>query len=255
MSLYTCCSLEQLEPSLQTHLHSPTAQHAEIIKRGCFDMYRFQSRGSFHEGGGLLNAIKDRFHPHFETSKSKRHGRTLIKGSSKKTGKTVDTQIARLIENPKLKRPHKWTKAIHQQLIVILGHSYQAAQVPVELTPHWPGRMTQADLITKDKNGKLWLWEIKTGMPVSFRKQRASKGKKKKCFLNIQPEVECSPLGVWNLQACFTESALKHAGVQIYQTRIIQVYDRRNSKTGKLEIFCEIHEPEQWARKAARLVG
>lgn len=229
--LYTCCSLESLDPSLERHLHSRTCQSAELVKQGCYHLYQFEAHGQIKRGGGLLSILERTYYPDYERSTARRSKGTLIKGSSAKIGKQVDSQIANLVEGRIPKRMHKWAKAL-KNVFKSLGHTYQAAQVPVVLEPFWSERMAQADLITKDRNGKLWLWEIKTGMPVAFKKNKGV------CFKGT--DIPCTVLGIWLYQVCFTETALKEAGFPIFQSRVIQVYDKRNSKTGILEAFTDI---------------
>lgn len=117
--------------------------------------------------GGLISALRSKYYWHYNDYKSKRNHKTVkVIGSSIEQGKQVDTDIAAYIEG--LRTPEQ----LHPMAVDLLKfwadkkHTLQAGQVPVVLNGMF--RMTQADLITRDAKGKLWLWEIKTGAPTKI---------------------------------------------------------------------------------------
>jgi hypothetical protein len=237
--LYTSCSIDDMEPSLARHLHHPLVQGARFDKKT--GKYNFIKHGRMIACGGLLRHIKRIYYKSYKDNRSRRnYKKTNVKGSNKRQGKTVDQQIARSIER-KVQKPHPMTRALLEHFKA-KGHVLQAGQVPVELNG-W-SKMTQADLITRDKKtGKLWVWEIKTGMPVGFFVKQG-------CFKAAPlKDVECTKLNIWHLQLRYTVAALQASHVQVGESRVIQIYEDKERG-----LVIKEHEPPEWVAKVGKIV-
>lgn len=222
---------DKLEPTLGKHLSSVTVQTAAFNKKS--GKYQFMKHGRIIECGGLTRFLKRSFYPNYKDNRSKRQWKkTKVKGSSKRQGKVVHAQVARSIEK-KVQKPHAMTsKILH--FFKEKGHVLQAAEVPVEL--HGLNKLTQADLITRDQTGNLWLWELKTGMPTGFFRKQGE-------LLRFK-NIEATKLNCWQLQLAYTRKALELSGVKISQARILHIYEHKNDglivKEYNLENWCKI---------------
>jgi hypothetical protein len=238
---FTSASIEELHPSLCRYLMTPVAQSARYVDdKG----YMYNKAGRDISVGGLVNALKYRYYPHYKDNRSKRKWKsTKIKGSSASKGKKVDSEIALACQGPIKGKQNPMAARLLQYFQKELGHVLQAGQVPVELPGGWM-KMTQADLLTLDpKTGKLHLWEIKTGFPVGFH---VKQGK----FMGIEGNVDCKKLHIWHLQLHFTKLALRAAGVEVEEANVIQIYEEKNNK----EFVVKVHSPKakgvvEWINK------
>lgn len=234
--LFTSASIDSLDPSLSAYLLSPIAQSATFDNE--LHAYKYVNAGVPITCGGLINTLKYAYYPKYEDNykKRRRKGAKLI-GSTSKQGKQIDSEIAAIIEGRLRKKPHPMAEAILKELKG-MGHQLQAAQVPVPLANN-SLKMTQADLITKDAFGMLWLWEIKSGMSVGFfRKQ-----KQQMHFEGKLKHVDCNGLNIWHLQLQHTRMALEDQKMPIKQARIIQVYKDREKG-----IIVKVHEQPKWIK-------
>lgn len=233
---FTCAAIDDLHPSLAHHLHSNTIQSARFDPdQGKYEFVKFNKTISC---GGLIQTMRYKYYPNYKDNRSKRKWQSVkIKGSSATQGKRVDSEVAASIEGNLPKKPHKMTKALLAYW-QSEGHQLQAAQVPVEVILSGANiKMTQADLIARDAQGRLWLYEIKTGAPVGFYQKQGK-------FLGVLSEVDCTKQNIWHLQLLHTRLALEAAGVEIFQSRIIQIYEERGSP----ELQIKLHEPPEWTR-------
>jgi hypothetical protein len=238
--LYSCASLESLAPSLVRYLHSKVAQTARFSdETHCFHYTKEDGRSV--QCGGIHTLLKALFYAHHQSNRSQRdHARVNVVGSSAAQGQLIDAQLDLAVEGKKPEGRKKW----HRMTTALLefwkarGHTLQATQVPVELANGW-GRMTKADVITRcEADGKLWLWEIKTGYPIGFyREQGRFKG------VPFQ-DVPCTQQNIWFLQLHYTHQALHtSAGIHIEGgARILQVY----AKKGEKKLLVEERAPPQW---------
>lgn len=239
---------EKLDASIVRHSQTRFAQSVELIKQFGFEKYSFFHAGITHEGGGVISLLQKTFYPHYKSNRSKRKYKSVnVQGSTSVKGKTIDGQLGKWTAlgggGKRPKRLNAWAGALMEHLET-LGHTPQAAQLPVLIPNSRPHRMTQADLITVDGFGRLWLWEIKSGIPVGgFQKQdvfqngiQDTKGK----------TVPCTKYGIWQLQLEFTRKALEAAGISIAEARVIQVYgDKRENKP-----VVKVHSQPEWVKSA-----
>lgn len=242
---YTTTKTPLLHSAIAAHCVTPFVQSARFVT----DHYEYLG----HRGPGLVSCVRRRYHPHFDRGRdnmSKAHKRrwksVKVRGSNSSQGKTVDNQIAKYtqagggsISAVLGSRVSPLTRALLEYFKGI-GHTPQAAQLPVRLAD-WEG-MTQADLITKDSFGNLWLWEVKTGFPVGGFRHHDT-------FHNIgggkKDKVPCTIYNCWQLQLYFTRRALERtAKLPISQARVIQVYTEK----GKVKPIIKVHETPKWLR-------
>ena len=181
--------------------------------------------------GGLLRTIKKLFHAHYKERTRRRRKEVQIRGSTAAKGKQTDREVTYYTMRMQMSSPCQYTRALIRHWEQ-MRHSPQAAQLPVSI-PEWR-IMTQADFISLAPDGKLWLWEVKTGIPVgAARRQSYMRG--------LPVQVPCTKYNIWQLQLHYTRKALERAGIQIAESRIIQVYQVRPR-----EYVVKIHEPASW---------
>jgi hypothetical protein len=239
-----------LDPALHAYLQSGVPQSARFdVAHGA---YTYARGGRQITCGGLVNTLRARYYPKYKDNRSKRKWKTTkVKGSTSAQGKMVDRQIAQSIilcdpsappggKKKKVKKLNPMTVALLDYWRATLGHVLQAAQVPVELPNGW-FKLTQADLITRDPaTGRLWLYEVKTGMPLGFFRRQ----KEQSTFSGPElatANVECTKLNIWHLQLHYTRLALLTAGVPIFDARVVQIYQEEGKG-----LVLKVHEPPQW---------
>jgi len=242
--LFTAVSLDDLHPILAQYLHSPIAQSATFDP--ATKCYKYMYAGQQVTCGGLLSTLKYAYYPKYdnETKKRRRKSAKLV-GSTAKQGKQIDAEIGLIIENrlkKKNKKPHPMTQAILDTLKG-MGQTLQASQVPVPLATN-SLKMTQADLITRDAFGKLWLIELKSGQVVGFHRKQ----KDQLHFEGKLKDVDCNGLNIWHLQLAHTRMALEKQGVPISEARIVQVYKHKEKG-----LVVKVHEQPKWAKELAKL--
>lgn len=229
-------------PSLSQYAQNPAVKSATFNpETGC---YRYKAHGQEISCGGLVNTIKYRFCPHYEDNRSKRRGKRVnVRGSDKKLGKRVDSQLLQYVHVGKRpKRCNPLTAALldhwHNS-----GHVLEACQLPVVLGGGW-NKMTQADVITRNTlTNQLCLWEVKTGFPVGgFRTQDTFKAPLNK--------VKCTKYRIWQLQVHYTREGLINGGLFLEAANVIQVY---NTKKNGIQI--KVHTEEPWLKDAPKIVG
>ena len=236
--LYSCASIDILDPQLARYLHSQVPQTAHFNEEThCFHYTKDQRAV---QCGGIHTLLKQVFYPHYQSNRSQRdHARVNVVGSNAAQGQRIDAELDLAVEGKKPTKG-KW----HRMTLALLeywkarGHTLQATQVPVELANGW-ARMTKADVITRcEADGKLWLWEIKTGYPVGFYREQ------KKFAAAPFKDVACTQQNIWFLQLHYTHQALHtSAGLRIEGgARILQVY----AKTGVKQLFVEERVPPAW---------
>lgn len=232
--LYACASIETLDNSLAHYLHSEIPQSARFNEvTHCF--HYTKDGGRPVQCGGIHTLLRQLFYPHHQSNRSQRdHSRVNVTGSNAKQGQLIDAQLDLAVEG---KQPQGARKKWHRMTLALLaywrdkGHTLQASQVPVELANGW-GRMTKTDMITRcEADGKLWLWEIKTGYPVGFYR-------KQKTFTSPPfTDIPCTQENIWFLQLHYTNQALyTNAGIRIEGgARVLQVYTKKGEKAPIIE--------------------
>jgi hypothetical protein len=173
---------------------------------------------------GLTKFLRKTFYKHYKR-KPGRFGNTsrpVKMASSKATGKRVDKEIFLKISGKKprgklAKRPlHPLTTAIFRYWTA-RGLTPVAAQVPVQMPEL--NVMTQADVIVEDRQGELWMHEIKTG----YCGMRDVQGHFAAQFRN----VPCTKGNQWDMQRHFTDVALCRRGLPLRGSRVINAYQQR----------------------------
>jgi hypothetical protein len=179
-----------------------------------------------------------------EMSGKRRWRTTQVKGSSSGVGKRVDMELMHHC-NPSLglkpaKVLHKFTAKLLHLWTVEMKHTIQACQLPLLLVGEH-NAMTQADVITRDeRTGELWLWEVKTGMPVSLHRINKTTPKMRGVFSS----VPCTKFNAWHLQLHLTRKACVSAGIPIANARVIQISERKFKGSTVLEV--KQHQPPAW---------
>lgn len=177
-----------------------------------------------------------------EMSGKRRWRTTQVRGSSSKVGKQVDTELMRYCAGT-LKVGHKFTVKLVYTWTKEMGHSVQACQLPVLLAGEH-NAMTQADVITRDeRSGELWLWEVKTGAPVSLHRVNKTTPRMRGALSS----VPCTKFNAWHLQLHLTRKACVAAGIPIAHARVIQVFERKLK--GSVVVEVKQHVPPEWTAR------
>jgi hypothetical protein len=197
-------------------------------------MYTYKERDVLHRPKGLTKFLRKTFYKHFQ-HKPWRFQKGRIKlASSKLIGKRVDKEIFTRISAKKprgklAKRPpHPMTEALFRYWTA-RGLTPVAAQVPVQLPEL--NVMTQADVIVEDRQGQLWMHEIKTG----YCGMREKQGNFTAQFSNIA----CTKGNQWDMQRHFTDIALCRRGLPLVGSKVINVYQKRTPDKGIVEVVKE----------------
>lgn len=264
---------KNLDPRVRDYLRQKVISTFQIKKVGKTTEYKYLRHGSMTTCYGLLSKVKKVFYPDFDpygtkdTASSSRavsagttffpHKKriytrsTRYTGSNRKKGDRVDKEIALWTARGGGPADKKWDR-LTKKLIETLNmqkHTPQAAQVPVVFMnwEHPFGRATCADLITTDANGRLCMWEVKTGMPV----QQRSKGI---TFKHVQDAngkpVPCTTKDMWQFQLHFTEKGLKECGLPIESSKVIMVCNsRKNKEQKKWDTTSEVINKAPWIKQ------
>ena len=163
---------------------------------------------------GLLKTLKRVYYPNFKR-KMKQHSRQTKmkrKGSSRSKGIQIDKQLFDYIKKQKQPR-NSYAKTLLKYWESI-GHTLQAAQVPVYISKF--DCCTAADVITEDKNKKLYLWEVKSGFNNS----------QKQGLMNYLKDVDNSVKNHWELQRHYTSKGLVDGGLELEGSQVINVYEQ-----------------------------
>ena len=219
-----------LHPSISSHLSTPLI--ASVGRNPVNGKFTYEEDGRKKECGGIIWQLKKFYYPKYKeptrNGKAKRRRRTYQRGSTDKEGIEVHAQITKFVGlgDKRPKRMKAKTRAILNHLENELGHTLQASEIPVFI-PGW-SIVTQADLITMDKAGKLGMLKIKAAFPsAGYRTQKQEP--------NMRPPlqaVKSTKYNHWQLQREYTHRALVNAGVQIEESRIIQVKTDKRKEQG-----------------------
>jgi hypothetical protein len=233
-----------MHPALSAYLESEVARSAHYNEQT--QSFHYTKHGRPIQCGGIHGWLRTLFYSHYVRNRSDRnHKQVSLIGSTHTQGKLVDAQLEAITRGKMSmthRKMHKMTRAIVEWLHA-RGHTLEAAQVPVELAQGW-GRMTCADLITRNKaDGKLWVWEIKTGFPVGFYRSQGN-------FANAPLEdVPCTQQNIWFLQLHYTHQALctmARLPIEGGCSRILQVYLKKQGRGKPAALIVEEHAPPAW---------
>jgi len=184
--------------------------------------------------GGLTTYLKKEFYKDFKQPKrrysSKNKGGCQKKASTRGLGKRVDRELATFIttngdNKRKRKRPlHPLTEQIKRHWDS-KGLTPVCSQLPVVIPEI--GRVTQADIILQDRNGDLWMHEVKTGC--------VGVGVVKGTFSAPYDKTPCTKGNQWDLQRQFTETALIDQGLPLKGSRVLHAYEHKKKGAIALE--------------------
>lgn len=196
-----------LPESLQAQLEKPFLSTIVVSGRGfCFPLEN--GEGAMHHAGGLHARMKTKFFRGQETHLVKPYVLGTFprrKGSSIVEGKRADRLLATAISTltrPSEKDGDGYATAVWDYW-ESKGHTPVLTQLPVYMIK--ANIATAGDYFTIEKStGKLWLWELKTGWPISD---------KKKAHLTMGSDalaplsIPLKPKNKWHLQALITQLA------------------------------------------------
>lgn len=219
-----------------------TAHYSDALKQY---VYRVRGVQPVHCYGVKSN-MRYRYLPNqFKEMSGKRRWRTTkVKGSTSAVGKRVDAELvdylAPLAGPKKPLTRHKFTVKLIHLWTVEMKHTLQACQLPMLLEGQH-NAMTQADVITRDeRTGELWLWEVKTGMPVSLHRVNKAAPNMR----GVLSDVPCTKFNAWHLQLQLTRKACVAAGIPIAHSRVVQIFERKSKGSTVLEV--KQHLPPVW---------
>ena len=237
--MYTLATNASLEPSLQRYLNGAFVRSVRMEVKYNHPTYTYVKHGVRCSTSGIHSTLKRMYYP--EYTYRKRRSKTLKKGSNKKEGVKVGKQIERYISKGK-KPSHRFAKHIVKFLERQKQHSIVACEVPVRIDTLQC--VTQADILSQDSKGRIWVWELKCGSPNT-----RAQGKLKSPLHDIGN----SRLSHWELQRHFTTLGLIDSGVNVYRSAILQVYDQYNRQTKCTQVKVKVRNPAKWAKE--RLPG
>jgi len=225
---------EKCDPVVGKYLQHRIVSTIEFDKKK--KSYICTVRGCRSKKPGLHSSLRRKHYPKYKHSKRKK--KTDKKGSSIKQGKTIDNQLNAYIQ--KKKRPtHRMVKQLIAHWTAI-GHTPIAAQLPVYIKKL--DCVTQADIVTSDVDGNLWMFEVKSGFPPG--------GSRKKGTLNAVPgQIANTVYNHWELQRYYTTKGLQEQGLPIHESRVIHVYDEFDKNLNKKVVRVKIRIPPKWVNK------
>lgn len=182
----------------------------DLIKSVGFNGHMYTYSGG--QTGGLLSKLKKVYYPDFEVKKRqyrRKSGKNKKGASTRQIGITIDKQIQAYIKIGK-KPKNVMAQALIEYLEKKCKHTLQAAQVPTFIM----GRITQADLITEDEKGNLYMFEVKSGY-----NQCKAQG-----TLKILNNVPNTIKNHWELQRHFTHKGLVEGGLNVKASFVLNVY-------------------------------
>jgi hypothetical protein len=219
----------QLEPYLQDALIRSIVFDA---KKQC---YAYNYKGVQVTCGGLVKKLRRTYYPQYKRKRRKYNKKNPAKkrASSIAQGKRTDYELFEYVRT-ETKPTDTLAKGLVQYWEQTKGHCIVAAQVPVWIDDFQC--ITQADVMTQDKQGRLWLWEVKTGW----------NGVRKQGNLHTLQSVPNNDRSHWQLQLHFTQKGLLQRGVPIYQARVINAYTEWMSKAQPHVVRINEIRPPKW---------
>lgn len=189
------------------------------------DTYTTIEHGMYHQYYGLKSWLKRRYYPnHTHSVRKFKKGHVFqIQGSSAQRGTMVDRQLSYYIvdqtragkkrrkKSGPRKRPWDPLTLAIIRYFKCKGHVIVATQVPVLLRRI--KRMTEADVLTVDVDGKLYMWEIKTA-GVALTRGKTS----------FEPPIEsvpCNKVNQWELQRLYTHRGMVEEGLNLHKSHVL----------------------------------
>jgi hypothetical protein len=173
--------------------------------------------------GGLLPALTKKYYPDYLQKKRQHRGKRLRKASTRKQGIAIDNQLEAYVRDGKRPR-NQLAKAIVAYLEDQCGHTIQAAQMPVVIRFFDGIRISQADIITEDSAGRLYMVEVKSGY-----NQSRSQG----VLTDVEGDVDNNRKNHWELQRHYTHRGLVEGGLPIEASYVLNVYQEGKRVTVK----------------------
>lgn len=247
-----CCYLEKIQASFDHNRGKHVYTTSDGSERVC---------------NGLLSYIHTTFMPN-DYKQPKRMRSPDIKYTKKSSSREIGCQVSCNIEAyvrgdcVKFSSLFNSISKIEQRIFKFStaiinwlngkGYKLQVAELPVVFEKL--GRMTRADLITKDRTGKhLVVWEIKCGWPSKANNH----DKRLKTPLNT---VSCATFNKWYIQAVYTNAGLKNKGLNSECVKILHCWEEeiefsenipreRNSKKSHIIYKVQAYDMPEWAKR------
>ena len=229
---------KEIHPSLLSYCACPEITRASFDKDSERHVY-VTSDGSERACKGLRSYIWTRFIPRDYVRPTRRRS-AKIKYSKKSTTAEIGCRVSKFIEVyverngakplPLRRNATKIGKRVYGFSLAIIdwlhkqGYEVQAAELPVVFDKI--GRMTRADLITKDRSGEhLVVWEIKCGWPSCAQRH----GKRMKPPLQ---SVSCATFNQWFIQSVYTNAGLLKRGLDSVCVKVLHCWEEEIEFSG-----------------------
>ena len=218
--MFAVADKKNLHPSIQSYIETPFVKSFKLVRIGnAKPKYEFEYGGSTFSAPGIHYTLRKKFYPTYKHTRVRRKGRQK-KGSSKKIGISVMKNLLKYVETGK--KPRQWmAKMLINYFEITLKQSIQAVELPVYISSLKCA--TQIDVITMDLNKVLYVWEVKTGYPVSKRKPG------KLTWYTTVPNITVNH---WELQRHFSTLGLSESipCVCIENSRVVNIYEEVKTK-------------------------
>ena len=219
-------------PLIKKYLESDFAKNFKLVGKGNRKVFC----STMGRRPGIHRTLKKRFYPDYRPLRRKK--KVMNRGSSKKKGTAVDNAITKYAETGKLPR-HRLAKTLVKYWTITLGHTIEITQLPVNVTSL--GCLTQADVITKNSDNELFIWEVKTGKPALRRIKDRTKLR--------GTNIESVPNNHAHLQCHYTWMGVKDA-LKIPQKNVFVVRAWEKHKKGKkVELHVEAYKHPTWLKR------
>lgn len=218
-------------PLIKTYLETEFVKNFKLVGKGrkkgfCSTMGRLP---------GIHNTLRKRFYPGYKLKRRKT--KVMNHGSSRKIGTAVDKAITKYDETGKLPR-HRLANLIVRYWTETLGHTVEITQLPVYVSSL--SCLTQADVITKDSNGKLFIWEVKTGQPALRRKKDRTKLR--------GTNIESVPNNHAHLQCHYTWKGVRDAlKIPVENAFVVRAWEK-HKKGEPVKLCIKAHKQPKWLK-------
>lgn len=170
--------------------------------------------------GGLTSSLKGLYYPYYQRVRKKgkfRATKRRRKASSMKRGKQIDQEIQHYVACGKVPQDPMALAVVHYLERDKPCHVIEACQLPLFVQVGDQERITQADVITSDEKGRLWMWEIKSGW---------NQAKAQGYLQQLRPlKVPSMDHNHWELQRHYTHKGLVESGLPVYKSHVLNVFE------------------------------